>query len=719
MKKSVHAYKKFDMRRFVLFALLLLPFISLSQSRKVWLYHADNFFKEADYQNALVNYQNALSDSVGLEYATIPYEITQANLKINKKQASVDSTKQVPLADYIQHQIALCYMRTYDYKRAVASFKESSQIGSYPEDVYYMGVAQMNNNQYEDAVNTFERYIQSDQYSDSLLRSAQLLITGCYYAMDESNMHKKVSVAMLDTLTFNKGTSSFAPQFFGSEDKLMFTSAREGGVIFDPEKQVSEYLCDLYYTERQEDGSWNPATNFGRPLNSAQHDASSSYNKLAEREEQSVLYYTRWNDTDRNKKAIHMSRMVDFKFYESFKLPESVNVEGYQSINPFVSLDGLTLFFSSNRPGGQGGFDLWKIELDETGIPIGEAQNLGRPVNSELDEVSPFLHEISSTLFFSSNGHNSIGGLDVFKAAYNKETKAYSKPENLGLPINSSMDDSYIIWDKFLRKGYFASDREPCEFGHCYNIYEITNEPIVIAVEGNIYDSETNEIIPGASLNFKDITFQIPDTLMNVDDMAYYFKKLGQNQEFFIKATHPGYFADAASINTRPIIVSMTLQQDFFLRPIPKDEIEIEGIEYDFDKATLRPRSKEILDELYDFLELNNNLVVEINSHTDSRGSDSYNMDLSKRRAQSCVDYLLSKGVSKERLIAKGYGETTPNFLRDENKKFVLDENGERVTLTESYINAQPEKETQEDYHQRNRRTAFKVVGEGFRMESE
>jgi OmpA-OmpF porin, OOP family len=181
----------------------------------------------------------------------------------------------------------------------------------------------------------------------------------------------------------------------------------------------------------------------------------------------------------------------------------------------------------------------------------------------------------------------------------------------------------------------------------------------------------------------------------------------------------PGYFADAASVNTRPVTVTMTLQQDFFLRPIPKDEIEIEGIEYDFDKATLRPRSKEILDELFDFLELNNNLVVEINSHTDSRGSDAYNLDLSKRRAQSCVDYLIGKGVSKDRLIAKGYGESTPNFARDENKKPILDENGARIILTEAYINAQESKDLQEEYHQRNRRTAFKVVGEGFDIKSE
>lgn len=690
------------------------------------MYHADNFYQEADYHNALLNYQKALSDSVGLEFATIPYEITQSNLKVDKSKKDLDTARTVPLKDYLRHQIAMCYMKTYDYPRAVEHFQNTADVGSYPEDLYYYGVAQMNNNDHEGAVRTFEKYISSDKYNDSLLRSAQLLITGCYYAMDDNNVKKKVEVSQFDTTVFNKGTSSFAPMFFGSEDRLMFTSARDGGVIFDPEKQVSAFLCDLYWTERDQNGNWTEAKNFGRPLNSAQHDASSSLNELKSAEHQSVLYYTRWNDENRKEQAIHLSRMVDFKFYESFKLPESVNVPGYRSINPFVSLDGRKLYFSSDRPGGEGGLDLWFIELDEAGLLVGEAKNLGRPVNSELDEQSPFFHEASSTLFFSSNGHNSIGGLDLFKASFSKENKAFNAPENLGLPINSSMDDSYLIWDTFLNKGYFASDRAKCENGHCFDIYEITNEPIRIALEGYVYDIETEEILANANLKFKDIDFKFEDFTIQTDENGYYYRELDQNQEIFIKASMSGYFADANSVSTKPITSTTTLIQDFYLRPIPKEEIEIEGIEYDFDKATLRPESKEILDKLYDFLNINSNLVVEINSHTDNRGSDSYNMNLSKRRAQSCVDYLISKGIPKERMTAKGYGESQPNYLKGANGKPVIGNDGKpvigndgkRIYLTKEYIDAEPSEEVQEEYHQRNRRTSFKVVGEGFNLES-
>lgn len=709
------------MKKLSLLLILLLPLISLGQSRKVWLYHADNYFEAEDYYNALLNYQNALSDSIGLQEVTIPYEVAISKLKLKDKEGrEIDTARVVPLKDYIQHQIALCHLKTFDYSKAADQFSHTATFKSYPEDVYYHGVAEMNVGKHREAVQLFEQYIASDNYSDSLLRSAQLLITGCYYAMDSTHTREKIVVELADTNVFNKGTAAFAPAFFGDENHLLFTSAREGGVILDPETQDSRYLCDLYWTERDANGNWKPATNYGRPLNSSRHDASGAFNKLKRNSQQSLIYYTKWSDDNRTEQAIYSGRMVNLRFFESFKLPESVNVPGYKSINPFVSLDETKLYFSSNRPGGEGGMDIWVIDLDETGNVVGEARNLGRPVNTELDEVSPFFHEASSTLFFSSNGLNSIGGLDIFKAQYNKDNKSFNQPENMGLPINSSMDDSYMIWDGLMEKGYFASDRADCEGGHCYDIYEVTNEPILITLEGFAYDADSYEILPNANLNFKDINSVIPfeNRVIKTDDEGYYKIEIDKQQQIYIKATKEKYFAAAESVSSMSIIESAALKQDFYLYQIPTDEIELEGIEYGFDSSNLRNRSKEVLDELYNLLVVNGNLIVEINSHTDCRGSSDYNRRLAAARAKSCVDYLIGKGIAKERLIAKGYGEDQPNYLKNENKKPVLDSKGERIYLTESYINSQADEETREEYHQRNRRTSFKVVGEGFSEES-
>jgi len=702
------------MKKILLLFVLLGPFVLMAQSKKVWINDADEFYKRADYHNARINYQKAINDSLGLSSMVLPYEVMISNQKLKKKStAEVDSTRTVPLREYLDHQIAMCYLREFDYANAETHFTETSKLKSFPEDIFHLGIAQMNNKNYEDAIKTFESYIASDNYSDSLLATAQLSITGCYYALNDDNVKKKVVVTKADTNVFNKGTASFAAMFFQNEDRLVFTSAREGGVILDPEKQDSRYLCDLYYTEMNADSTWGKAKNFGRPLNSAQHDASGAVSN------KDIIYYTRWNDENRTEQHIYLARMVDFKFYESFKLPEAVNMEGYRSINPFITLSGRWMYFSSDRPGGLGGMDLWKIKLDETGNVEGEAINLGRPINSELDEVTPFFHQSSATLYFSSNGHNSIGGLDIFKASYNRRNKGFDKPVNMGMPINSSKDDAYMIWDRLTNNGYFSSDREDCEGGHCYDIYRVKNEPITIVLNGYAYDDETQEILPNAQLTFKDIDFKFDPFEIMTDEKGYYRKELDKNQEIFIKAQMPSYFADAASVNTKTITESTTIAQDFYLRPIPKDEIEIEGIEYDFNSANLRPKSKEILDELYEFLMLNDNLVVSINSHTDCRGTEEYNRRLAERRAQSCVNYLIKeKGLDKERLKAIGYGESQPNYLKDENKKPVLDENNKRIFLTEEYINAQPTEKVREEYHQRNRRTSFQVVGEGFQMDS-
>lgn len=697
------------MKKILFILLCLLSFQSFSQSKRVWLHNADNFFEKEDYYNALLSYKKVVSDSVGLSSMVLPYEIEVTNQKLPKKGLEIDSSRTVPLGEYVEHQIAVCYQMTSDYNHAVNHFEKTAKAGYFPDDQFHYANSLMNNKRYEEALVEFEKYIKSEKYSDSLLRTAQLSITGCYYALNADNVKPEVEIHMADTVVFNKGTTSFAPMYFGNENRLMFSSARLGGVLLTPEQQ-SEYLLDIYWTEKAEDGSWKAATNFGRPLNSAQHDAASCINN------NNVLFYTRWSDDNRKDQHIYLARMVDFKFYEAYKLGEAVNVVGYKSIHPFVSMDGKTLYFSSNRPGGQGGMDLWKIKIDPLGNTIGEAENLGFTINSDLDEVTPFLHEAASTLFFSSNGHNSIGGLDVYKSLFDKEFETFNTPVNLGLPINSSKDDAYLIWDSKLERGFFASDREPCDNGHCYNIYEVENEPIRVYLEGYTYDLATNEILPNTTLTFKDVDGEFEPYNLMSDANGFYSKEISQGLEIFIKARKTSYFADASTINSKTITETTTITQDFYLNPIPMDEIEIEGIEYDFDSDKLRPVSMAILDKLYDFLELNNNLVVEINSHTDTRGSDIYNLDLSQRRAKSCVNYLISKGVDASRLIPVGYGETQQNYLAGPDKKPVLNEKGARIILTDDYINKHSSKEKKEELHQRNRRTSFKVVGEKFDM---
>lgn len=385
--------------------------------------------------------------------------------------------------------------------------------------------------------------------------------------------------------------------------------------------------------------------------------------------------------------------MKDGMFYEAYKLSETVNKQGYKAMQPYVSFDGTKLFFSSNKPGGLGGFDLYVCNIDENGL-TGEAKNLGAIINTALDEVTPFFHTISNTLFFSSNGHTGIGGLDVYKSSLNVDDSVYAMPKNVGRPINSSKDDTYFILDRFQTKGYFSSDREDCPGGNCYDIYEFENEPIIFDLSGYVFDETTNQPIQSSLVTIKDVHNDIDALYLITDDKGFYSTPLIENMEYFIKAQKKGYFASAASVATKGLTETTHLEKDFFLANIPSGDIVIEGIEYDLNKSTLRPKSMEILNKLVDMMVLNDNLSIEINSHTDTRGSDVYNLKLSQARAQSCVNYLISKGIKSERLKPTGYGETKPIISDEEIAKLV------------------PKSEEFDAAHQKNRRTAFKVIGE-------
>lgn len=676
----------------------------------VWITKADEFYTNKDFQNALIHYKMVMNDTIAKNDKIIPYEIQISNRSLSKKAKEANDGRTVTLEEYVNHQIGMCYQHTFDYQKAEEQFSKTYQSKGYPDDAYYYGSALKNNQKYQEALSIFNNFVQSGSSNDSLIEKSKTSMVGCYYALKDSLVKTEAIVALADTI-FNAGTSSFATAYFGSENRLMFTSARANGVILKPEQQ-SEFLCDVYWREKDENGDWKDAVNFGRPMNSAQHDAASSVKNG------NVIYYTRWSDENRKVQSIYMARMMNFKFFEAYKLDERVNVEGYASMQPFISLDGKEMFFSSNRPGGKGGFDIWKIAIDSLGNITGEPENIGEPVNSPDDETTPFFHQASSTLFFSSNGHNSIGGFDLFKSNFIIDYQKYEAPSNLGEPINSSFDDTYLIWDSKLETGYMSSDREPCENGHCYKIYEVSNAPIIVRLEGYVYDKNTNEVIKDAKIIVKDVKGLKNEYQVLSDEKGYYSMDIKIGQEIFLKAQKDGYFADAGVINTEEITESATLTQDFYLDKIKKGEIELEGIEYDYDSDKLRPASLLVLDKLYDILELNDNLIVDINSHTDCRGSDAYNLKLSQRRAQSCVNYLISKGIDSKRLVAHGYGETQPTKYMSEDRKPILDKNGKEIKLTEQFIKTVKSKDEQERLHQLNRRTAFKVVGDNFNLKS-
>lgn len=701
------------MKKLLSVCFVIISFLSYSQSKKLWLELADDAYLKKDYANAANYYTKVLDDTTVLKSYVIPYEAQLVNLKMkslfkvpeikgSKKKDSANVVKDDPSQnatkyDFILYRLATSYRLNFDYKHAVEYYKKVVEKNVYPDAPYYYGLSLMSLKKYQEALEVFDTYSNKKPSTDSvpkiqlakndsLMKVSAKHAQSCYFALDTLSPKKNIKVRMMDTLVFNRGTSNFAPQYYLSSDKVIFTSSRRGGVVSDPEKQDSKYYCDLYYTTL-DDTIWQRPVNFGRPVNTSLHEGAGVFSP------EEVMLFTRWSDNNRSEAFIYMARTLEGKFYEAMKLGTHINLPGYKSQQPFVTADGKKLFFSSNRPGGKGGFDIWMASIDDNGF-IGNPVNLPETINTAGDEVTPFFHNLGSTLYFSSNGHPGLGGLDVFKSSLNAEDSIYGVVKNMNSPINSSKDDAYFILDRLQAKGFFASDREDCPSGHCYDIYSFENEPIRFSLEGIVFDAQTGDPIPSSLVTIRDVHGADEDIFLPTDEKGFYAIDLKPNMQYFLKAQKNGYFADANEVATEGKNESEVFTRDFNLNKIPSGDIEIEGIEYDFNKATLRPKSMEILDKIVDLLKLNENLSIELGAHTDARGNDEYNMKLSAARAKSCVDYIISKGINKNRIVSNGYGETRP-------------------IITEAEINAMVEKSPEwEAAHQKNRRTAFKVTGE-------
>lgn len=680
------------MRARLLKALLVLNLIIVTgvsaQTKGEWIRYANEAFGKKDYPTAINFYNHVLSDTAEAKHLTKPYEVTLFNAPLQgKKDSKVDTTQKAKPStyDYLMHQLAASYRLNSDYHNALKYYEISSKRPDlYPEDVYWYGVVMMNLKKYNEAMDQFEAVAANRAASDSLKKQANHNLNSCYYALDSNNVHKLIKVSMLDT-NINKGTANFAPMYHGGPHNLIFTSARKGNVVNGLNTADAEYLCDLYFIERKDD-KWQEATHYNKPVNSGIHEGAGQIT-IDEN-----FFFTRWTDANRKESAIYMARYINNHFMEPLKLGTNVNVPGYKSAHPYVTMDGTRLFFSSDRPGGHGGMDIWFCYIDENGT-TSQPKCLGDVINTAGDEVTPFYHGPSSNLFFSSNGHTGLGGLDIFKSAYSEDDSTFSMPKNMGPPVNSSKDDAYLIIDRLQQHGYFSSDREDCPTGHCYDLYEFENEPISFDLSGYVYDFETGEPIPSALVTIKDVHGEMEPMLLITDEKGFYSTPLKEGMEYFLKAQKSKYFADMANLATKGLTESKHFDQDFNLNKIPEGDIVIEGIEYDLNKTTLRPESKKILDKIYDLIHTNDNLSIEVNAHTDTRGSDTYNMKLSAGRAQSCVDYLVGRGIQSERIVAKGYGETKPLISDEEIAKLAT-------------------KEEKEAAHQKNRRTAFKVTGE-------
>lgn len=504
----------------------------------------------------------------------------------------------------------------------------------------------------------------------------------------------------------NSKNSDFSPAYSREDyQELYFTSSREETVGNAEHGGTGQAFTDIFYSTMDKKGKWSTPLPLTEPVNTEAEEGtpalSGNYN---------TLYFTRCNISKRKPLGCEIFKVE--RQGQTWGKEESLGIASDSVViaHPAISKDDLTLYFvsdmdgSTKTPDGKNSKDIWMVTRSDAQGKWSEPVNLGLPVNTPGDEVFPYVHADGS-LYFSSNGKIGMGGLDIYKAK--KTETGQWEIENLKYPINSSSDDFGITFENERESGYFSSSRKGKGND---DIYSFLLPPLKFSIIGTVKNEKTDEVIPDAlvkSIGSDGITLEANSSS---DGTFRFLLKPGTDYVFI--AEKKGFLKGKERESTKGISQSTEFKTQIYLASV-EVPIELENIFFDLDKADLRPESMVSLDRLVETLNDNPNIAIELGSHTDFRATDEYNNDLSRRRAQSVVNYLIEKGIARDRLVAKGYGETTPKVVdKKDNEAYPFLPVGSK--LTEQYITSLADEDQQEMANFLNRRTEFKVLREDY-----
>lgn len=683
--------------------LLTVSMISVCSAQAPLVKDADNAFRTCKYEKALEEYKK---------------------VKNKIKKNKVESRR-------VDYQIAECYRITGDVKHAKKQY-ESLYKKNYQKDnaliLYHLGNIATTEGDFDAAL----KYYQEFKKRAPEDTRADVMIESCSRAKTWRETPTRYEVFPMKKL--NTRYDEWAPRWGNPDRKtqIIFTSNREGSLGKGEDQWTGQAFSDIYISELPKSrntewpGDWSPVASFDQNeiINTGVNEGEACPNFKA-----TALYYTFCPQDKKEVKGCYIYTTT--KKGKDWQQPEAIVLgsDSFNYVHPFITGDELTLYFSSNMPGGYGGYDLYKVTRTKKTKPFdaSKIENLGNVVNSAGNEVFPALRG-DSLLYFSSDGHYGFGGLDIFYSEF--VNGKYQTPQNMLSPINSEADEIGIMFDDspaldpkskspYVEKGYFSSNRAGGKGGD--DIYYFLLRPLVFTIAGFVKDAANLQPIDGAEV---EIIGSDGSSFKVKTDVKGYYKfekdKIAGNVTYQMVTTKSGYFAEnnTASQTTVGLTENTDLKQDFKLTPIPRAPIVLPEILYDFDKWELKPQYQDSLLFVYDIMTQNPTLVVELRSHTDNRGDDKYNEKLSQNRAQSCVDYLINvKGIDPNRIQPKGYGEYLPREL---DRDYTVTYNRKQFTfakgtkLTEEYINSLATKDQQEAAHQLNRRTELYIVRDDY-----
>ncbi|MDR2475781.1 MAG: OmpA family protein [Bacteroidales bacterium] len=619
------------------------------------------------------------------------YEAAQMYRKIYNKTPS----KKRELRAELSFKTGECNRFINNTGKALSGYRNAIRY-NYPDSILYLysGMMFLKDGKYGEAAKQFDIYLQHNPKS-------RLAHEGKKSAELAPQWKKTPTLYEVKRMEkFNSRRSDFAPMFAGKElDAIYLTSSRETSKGETKSGITGLKFNDIYVAKQDEKGEWQLPESVEGNVNSEYDEGVCTFTG-----DGATMYFTRCNvDAESSHAAsIYVATRSGAQWSEPSEL-KIFRDSTWSVAHPSVSADGAFLYFCSDIPNGYGGKDIWRAYLSEGKVVA--VENLGLDINTAGDEMFPYIRE-NGELYFSSNGHAGMGGLDIFKATEMQDGKW--SVENMRSPINSNSDDFGITFAGDRESGFFTSNRNDARgYDH---IYSFMRPSLTIEVEGWVVD-KTDEIVPDAIIRAVGDNGSIYKTIARKD--GHYTILIERGTDYVMMAAAPGYINSSQRISTSGEEKSHSYPVDFVLPSITKPVL-IDNIFYDYDKATLRPESKTALDELIDLLNRNPHITIELASHTDMRGSDEYNISLSQRRAKSVVDYLIKGGIDPDRLTPKGYGESVPKIV---DKKLAEKHNflKENEILTEEFILALTP-EQQEIADQINRRTEFSVLKTTYKM---
>lgn len=589
----------------------------------------------------------------------------------------------------IAGKMAVCYRKINSTPKAVAAYRNMVRYNkATADDCLELGRQLLKNGDYKQAAEQFRVVL--DSMPDNVLARNGLL--SAQQAPVWKKQGSRYTVKRMDV--FNSRRAEYSPMLSGDQfDQLYFTSTRNDATGDELSGITGTKNGDIFVSQKDDKGKWSKPEVVNGGLNTEADEGASCLSP-----DQREMYLTQCvTDPSYPRYAqIVKSNRSDAAWGKASSVELTKDTLSCFA-HPAVSPDGQWLYFVSDMPGGKGGLDIWRVRITSAGY--GGVENLGEPINTPGNEMFPTFRP-NGDLYFSSDGHPGMGGLDIFIAHPGKAGRYVL--EHPGYPLNSQGDDFGMTFEGVKNRGFFSSNRND---GRGWDhIYSFVNPEIVQSVKGWVYEQEGYEL-PAAQVYM--IGSDGTNLKLGVKSDGSFEKELTPGVEYMFLATCKGFLNHKEELKVVPMNDSHEYVLQFPLASITAPVL-IDNIFYDFNKATLRPESQTALDELVKLLNENPNVTIELSSHCDYKGSSAYNKLLAQRRAESVVNYLVDKGIARDRLSPVGYGKEKPKTIRKKlTEKLTWLKEGD--VLTEEFIKKlDPEK--QEICNQLNRRTEFIVL---------